>query len=310
MIGFRINVRASKVRGDMNAFTKHLRKVTEDVMTQEFCLTARAALKYAPPLVQAGGRGDTAAAGRVGEKAIDKDVRAIFAEKYSTLPAVFSSGKLAGSKSAFDKWRSKPFVSSSSTLLTKIYYDADPDRAYQKAKNIFHGKASRSKTLDNLGAMSKVHRQFRRNGRVVREGMPDKETKRYPYIVKEAMIRKYVKLRARAIGKLKSGWYELINRFGRGLVIFGRTVDAGAKGLPKYITRHQGPGYVRKNFAGHTLKITIRNEIGDNDGAGLRARTYDLVIRDRIAAVAKRPYQTYANKLVRNWNKNLKPGTA
>lgn len=310
MITFGIRVREDRVKGDLVRFRKYLNTVTGTLLKQEACLTARAALKYAPPLVVGGGQGDTAAAGKMGERAIDKDVRAIFAPPGSTLPAVFSREGLAGTRAAFNKWRQKPLIVSSSTLLSRIYYDADPDRAYQKAKNIFANKPSRSKTVANIGQMQIIHNSQRKNGRVVREGRPSKEVKSYPYIAKDSLIKQYIKRRALQVGKLKAGWWEIISKHGAGLVIFGRTVDAGAKGLPKYITRHKGPGLLQANLIGYSKKVSITNQIGDNDGAGMRTKTVALVVAHRLAAISKRPYQVYANRIVRNWNAGLPPGAS
>lgn len=306
MISLSVNVRSSKIRGDFNKFTEYLGKVTGDLLKQESCLTARAALKYAPPLVPGGGQGDTAAAGKTGERAIDKDVRAIFAPRGATLPSVFANGSTS-QKSAFTAWRKKPFLSSSSTLLTKIYYDPDPERAFKKASNLFKNKPNQSKELNNMGQMRVIHNGQRKNGRVVREGRPSKQIKRYPYIVKDSLIKQYVRVRAQEVGKLKSGWWEIISKHGRGLTIFGRVVDAGAKGLPKYITRHAGNGVLISQLSGQTKTITITNRIGDNDGAGLRTKTFALVVAERTGAIAKRPYQVYADRLVRNWNRNVPP---
>ena len=312
MIAFNFRPRGANMRADWSRFTRQMGALTESILMQEGCLTARAALKYAPPLVAGGGKGDTAAAGKMGERAIDKDVRAIFAVPNSTLPAVFSKSGLAGTKSAFTRWRSKPFHSTSSTLISKIYNDGDEERAYQKAKNIFANKPSRSKVINNAGQMRFIHEGQRKNGRVVREGRPNAEIKRYPYIVKDSIIKAYIKQRAQQIGKLKSGWWEIISTYGRGLVIFGRTVDAGAKGLPKYITRHGGNGTLVKNFGMNRpiKKVVITNRIGDNDGAGLRTKTFALVVAHRKAAIAKRPYQQYADKLVRNWNRSAPPNAS
>lgn len=307
MIGFRVVAKENRVKGDLNRFRKYLGKLTGDLLTQEACLTARAALLYAPPIVPDGGKGDTAAAGKTGERAIDRDVRLIFAPPGSTLQSVFSRAGLAGTRSAFRNWREKPFITSTSTLLSKIYYDYDEDRAYQRAKNLFYGKPNRSVAVANMGEMSRYHKAQRVNGQVYRQGRPDKQTKRYPYIAPEPLIKKYVKLRSRAVGKLKSGWWEIISNKGKNLVIFGRVVDAGAKALPKYITRHKGPGNFSANFSGHTKKVTITNRIGDSDSAGLRVDTFRLVVNHRREAIRKRPYQVYANRIVRNWNMMQRP---
>lgn len=307
MVTFSVRTNSKKVMGDMASYRLYLTGVVKTLVKQEACLTARSALKYAPPIVQNGGKGDTSAAGKSGERAIDKDVRAIFAEPGSTLASIFNKENRNGLFKDFLKWRAKPNAVASSTLISKIHSDDDVRRAFGKASNLFSSKPNRSKTVINIGQMSTIHKAQRKNGRVVREGRPDKETKRYPYIAKAPLINKYVKLRSRAIGKLKSGWWEIISKYGTNLVVFGRTVNAGAKGLPKYITRHKGPGRLSETKGGHSYKVQITNEIGDNDGAGLRTNTFMLVIRDRLAAIAKRPYQVYANRIVSNWNNNQRP---
>jgi hypothetical protein len=307
MITFAVRVKENRVKGDMAAFRRYLGELTGDLLKQEACLTARAALKYAPPLVASGGQGDKAAAGKMGERAIDKDVRAIFAPPGSTLASVFNRETRRGQFSDFMKWRAKPNTTASSTLLSRIHSDEDPNRAFAKAQNLYANGVNRSLTVDNIGKMSTLHKAQRKNGRVVREGRPDKQTKRYPNIAKDSLIRKYVQLRSRAVGKLKSGWWEIISRHGSNLVIFGRTVDAGSKGLPKFITRHKGPGTLSQTKAGNGYKVRVTNAIGNADAAGLRTNTYALVIRDRLAAIAKRPYQVYANRIVRNWNSRQRP---
>lgn len=306
MITFSVRVKENRVKGDMSAFRRYVGEVTANLTKQEACLTARAALKYAPPLVPTGGQGDTAQAGKMGERAIDKDVRAIFAPPGSTLQSVFKRNG-NGSMEDFISWRAKPLRAASSTLLMKIHQDEDVDRAFNRAQRLYSGTEDRSKKLDNMGAMSTIHKQQRKNGRVVREGRPSKEIKRYPFIVKEALIKKYIKLRSRAIGKLKSGWWHIISKYGSGINIFGRIVDAGAKGLPKYITRHIGPGNLTLAKGGNSYRVRITNQIGDADGAGLRAKTYKLVVAHRQGAISKRPYQVYANRLVRNWNTKQRP---
>ena len=176
MIGFSITVKSEKVRGDLKKFEDYLGKLTGDLLKQEACLTARAALKYAPPMVAGGGKGDTAAAGKMGERAIDKDVRAIFAPRESTLQAVFSQGR-AGSKSAFMKWKAGTPPNSTSRLINRIYEDGDTERAYKKALNIYGDGKSKSKSLNNAGQMRVIHEGQRKNGRVVREGRPSSENR-------------------------------------------------------------------------------------------------------------------------------------
>jgi hypothetical protein len=308
MITFGIRVKENKVKGDLGKFRTYLGKLTGDLLTQEACLTARAALKYAPPLVRTGGKGDTAEAGRMGIRAIDKDVKAIFATPGCTLGSIFIDGDHARSFKRFLDWRQRPLAASSSTLMSKLHGDDDVRRAYQRASNLYANKPNRSKYVTSVAEMVSLHNQERKNGRVVREGRPSAQVKRYPHIVANPVIlKKYIALRALQVGKLKSGWWQIIYTYGKNLNIFGRIVDAGAKGLPKYITRHSGNGALVKAFGGLSKKVSIKNELGDADGAGMRAKTFSLVLRHRQAAIAKRPYQQYANRIVRNWNNGQGP---
>lgn len=307
MITFGIRVKENRVKGDLGKFREYLAKMTGDLLKQEGCLTARAALIYSPPIVADGGKGDKAEAAKYGEKAIAMDVNAIFAPYGSTLQSVFRGGR-QGNMEDFLSWREKPLRASSSLLLKKIHEDSNVERAFKRAGQIYIGKEDRVRKVSNIGQMSTIHKSQRKNGRVVREGRPSKEIKRYPYITKQSLINRYVKLRSRAVGKLKSGWYSIINNYGRNLTIFGRTVDAGAKGLPKYITRFKGPGtLVLRKAGGNSQKLTITNAIGDNDGTGMRSGTEKEVRKHRRKAIEKRPYEQYAGRIVRNWNRMQRP---
>ena len=305
MITFAVRVNERKVRGDLIQFREYLGVTVGNILKQEGCLTARAALKYAPPLVVGGGKGDTPEAGRTGAKAINKDVRSVFAAPGTTLSSVFANAGMSP-RAAFNVWRNRP-LGNVSSLSKRIHSDGDADRAFRKAANLYQDKPSLSKPINNAGQMRLIHEGQRKDGRIVRAGGPSKEIKRHPFIAKESLIRQYVNKRALEVGKLKAGWWAVIDRHGRGLNIVGRIVDAGAKGLPKYITRHRFTGTMSLQLSGNSKKMSIVNPIGDNDQAGTRASTFNLVVAHRLAALSKRPYQDYANRIVRNWNNGQAP---
>lgn len=306
MITFAVRVKEDKVRGDLVKFREYLGTLTKSLLTQEACLTAKQALNYAPPIIDKGGQGFKKEAETWGNRAIDRDVRLIFARREATLPGVFSAGN-AGSKSAFTKWRANALGGEPPDIIKKIHSDPDPDKAYQKALSMFGDGKSKARFINNPGQMRLIHDGQRKKGTVKRWGGPSADIKRNPFIARDSVIRQYVKKRQLQVGKLKSGWWSIISNYGRGLVIFGRTVDSGQKNVAKYIKRHSGPGTLSLTVAGDTKRVQIVNRIGDSDGAGLRADTVRLVIKDRLAAIAKRPYQVYANRIVRNWNNSLPP---
>jgi hypothetical protein len=309
MIGISIVPRFSRVKGDLKAFRQHLSKLTGDLLTQEACLTARMAIKLTAPMAESGGQGDKKAAEIMGNRAIDKDVRAIFAPKHATLSAVFADGR-AAAKSRFIAWKEKNLPQSSSTLLSKIHADSDVERAFERASRLYLGKQPRNKVVSSPAQMKSLHDEQKYRGRVVRFGRPSKEVKRYPHVTSEANIKRYVKLRQLQVGKMKAGWWDIIDKHGRNLVIFGRTVDSGSKGIPKWIYRHSGGGNLSraKTIIGGNQRIRIRNDRGNAEGVGDERRTHAAVVSGRMMAISKRPYQTYANRLVRNWNNSQRPG--
>lgn len=306
MITFAIRPKENKVKGDLPKFREYLGKLTGNLLTQEACLTARAALIYSPPMVKSGGKGDKAEAGVMGERAIDKDVKSIFAAPHRTLSGVFY--QKAGSRARFARWRSLTNIKLKSSWMQDIFTDPDEDRSYQRAMMKLGMEPPRNKIADSMGQASSYHKRNRIKGRVTKFKGPDEQTKRYPVIIKEATLKKYVALRQKVVGKLKSGWYDIINTYGRNLVIFGRTVDSGAKGLPKYITRSRFKnGRLVKNMRGHSKRLLISNIYGDAEGAADERGTFDQVVKHRLGALSKRPYQVYADRLVRNWNKMQPP---
>ena len=308
MIALSIVPKFSRVKGDLKAFKQHLNKLTGDLLKQEACLTARMAIKLTAPMASTGGQGDKKVAEVMGNRAIDKDVRAIFAPKHATLSAVFADGR-APAKARFIAWRDKALPQSSSTLLSKIHADSDVERAFERAANLYLNKQPRNKSVDGVAEMKSLHDRERYRGRVVRFGRPSKQVKRYPHVTSEANIKRYVKLRQMQVGKMKSGWWDIINKHGRNLVIFGRTVDAGAKAMPKWIYRHSGGGTLQQasTILGGRHKVVIRNAKGNAEGVGDERRTHAAVVSGRMMAISKRPYQVYANRIVRNWNTNQRP---
>ncbi len=307
MISLNLVPKKTLIYGDFRDYRRYLRTLRGDLLKQEACLTARAALKFAPPLVEGGGKGDTAAAGRAGAEAVAADIKSIFATPGSTLSSVFSGSR--ASRANFIKWRQKEAPKNGTSLLRSLHSDDDEERAWDASRAIYSNRQGRHHTADNIGQMAKMHRAERRKGVVRRTGGPSHDVRRYPHIVRQALLNKYIKLRQKAVGKLKAGWWKIINTYGRNLTIFGRTADAGAKGLPSYITRHSlNTGTLLSIDTDRVGRITIRNEIGDADGAGMRADTTVFVLNYRRNQIASRPPQRHINRLVRNWNNSQRPG--
>jgi hypothetical protein len=313
VIALNLVPRKTRILGDFAEFKSYLRTLRGDLLKQEACLTARAAIKFTPPVIgtrdgkprTGGGEGDKARGGEWGMRAVDKDIRSIFAPPGSTLSSIFAGNRY--SRSHFAAWRSKNAPKNGPEFFQTLH-SADEDKSWEQAKNLYAGKPTRHKTADNIGQMATLHRKERRKGIIVRAGGPSPEVRAYPHIVKNALINKYIKLRQRAVGKMKAGWWKILNTYGRNLTIFGRTVNSGIKGLPAYITRHNmNTGSMLTVNTDRFGRIVITNSIGDAEGASMNNATAAFVIRYRQDQIAQRPPQVYVNRLVRNWNRMNRP---
>jgi hypothetical protein len=296
-----------KILGDLDEYQKHVNKLTKELLRQEACLVARAAMKFGPPMpVGAPSKGDTAKAGKQGEMAVKRDISSIVRDKKNSLSA--SVNVANGSYAEFLEWQNAPIKGHLGNIMMRIHQDSNSERAFQAAKNLMSGSIDRP-LLNSPGEIRNPHKlqlaQYR--GRITRNRGPSQDIKRSPYYASGGDIKTYIKSRQKMVGKLKAGWYAIQKKIGK-VSIRGLDVIAGQKGLPKYITRHtlSGLGAVTESGSGVNFKIRIDNKIGDAQGAATEARTMDKVLKYRSDQIKSRPPQKLIDRMCRNWNATQK----
>lgn len=296
-----------KIIGDLGEYQKHVNTLTKELLRQEACLVARAAMKFGPPQpVGSGGKGDSAKAGKQGEKAVKADIGSVVYDKKNSLQA--SVNVANGSYADFLDWQNAPIQGHLGNIMMRIHQDSNSERAFTAAKNLMSGSFARP-LLNSPSEIRNPHKAelIRFRGRIRRNRGPSVDIKRSPYFASARDIKAYTITRQKMVGLLKAGWYAVQKKIGK-VKIRGLDVIAGQKGLPKYITRHNlsALGSVTESGAGVNFKIKIDNKIGDADGAGSASRTMEKVMKYRDTQIKSRPPQKLIDRMCRNWNSTQK----
>lgn len=321
-ISLAINPSSSqRVAAMLGGTSSYLKAFVRDTLYQEAALTARAFMKFSPPMPKGGGFGDTHQAKKQGEKAIDRDIRSFVkqsANGIQQLGAIRNLGEAVGFESFLD-WRYTPASRIKHSILKKIHADEDINRAWEKFKNIT-ARASKpsgemGKPLKTGAELAQVHRSLKEKyrGRITRNNGPGSTLKKYPYILKENKIVHYIKQVQANVGTLNHYWWQVIQRIP---MIRIRGIDAlsAQKGVPNWVKRspyvNRAQGRIvdnAKNPVGGNASITIINPIGDIFGVAREAQTTQKVMQYRRAAMAKRPWQSVLDRAVQVANKGGKP---
>lgn len=301
-----------RVAASIGGVRSYLERFTRDVLYQESALAARAFMKFTPPIPKGGGMGDTTAAKKQGEIAVERDIRSFVRETPSgiqNLGAIVKMGEAMGYQ-AFLDWKTAGAKLIKNPILRKIHADQDVNRAWQKFKNLTNKAARPSgemgrpiKTVGELGQIhSKLKTQYQ--GRITQKGGPGAVLKRYPYLLKESRISQYVKDRKTHVGTMSHYWWTVLLKVP---MIRIRGIDAysGRKGVPAWIKRtpfvNRAPGEFIDNTGRRVTgasSVTIRNNIGDIFGVAREAKTKEKVTQYRLAAQAKRPWQNVLNAAI------------
>lgn len=297
-----------RVAGDVALYNEYLSRLTFNCVRHEAALCAIGFLRFTPPFKI---RTDSSEKGKsglgkddeaVGNEAVELDIRRIFRPTDSNLAGAVD--ETYGSMDAFMRWKRQRIPNGSNSIMAAIWKDADVERAYAKARNLFKTR-DRSRLLDNAGQMRAIHdaqlRAYR--GRIRRHRGPTDDIRKNPYLVEARVLNKYIELRQKQVGWLKAAWAKVVRSIGK-VELNGKMVTPGGGSyLARWITRHGagGGGHVAQDFARKRIKIV--NSVGDNDGVSSTADVTEHVVAWRnLNLNALNPYQKEIDKSVRLWN--------
>ena len=296
----------------MELFAKHLHGLRGDLLKQEAALTALEFINRTSPIKPEEGvsnAGLSQGAKKVGEGAVERDIRSIFkATDYMLAGAVDTA---YGSIEAFQKWKNRPLPKGSNDIIRRIWADQNVEGAYKFAQN-FMGKRDMSRGLDDISSLKTVHdrerNMSRRRGRIASKeaGGPSQNIKGppyKPYFANANVIEKYIKQKQQMVGKAKSGWWMVISKLGT-ININGRVQRPTGSKVPQWVRRNaQGThGFVSRQP--DNKKISITNLWGNvNNIAKENQDIVALVVNARNIRLGANPYmQRAVNQAVSMWN--------
>lgn len=275
-----------------------------DVYLEQAALMCRDSMVLTPPVVPAGGGGMTKDAKAAGENAILGDVHSVVVGQ--------RSGSLNGRRGRlFRKLGTAAFMNnpakfwklagentdlfSSNKLYARMFNKGfGTEKSFNKLKNYFTrigqeeaGNTFNRPTIESANGVKQVHEAFRKKfgGRIKKNGGPGINFWQRVE-AKDEVLRNYIKLRQRAVGKVKAGWVDTLAKLPKPKSLGGSRNNSGRAGIPVWIKRHQqSAGYVamtHQQAENMVLNLTIGNRNGDADYVATDADVKNLVYGNRV----------------------------
>ena len=280
----------------LNEYRLFSGKCMRDVLLEEAALTAREMMVFTPPLAAGGGKGLSKAAEVAGKTAVEKDIRSIFNSdkdpEGKSAFALMGMATVAGDRSLFDKARQEGTMTTKARGIFKgVLADPDPERAYRQFSNrfraAFEAKAGQGLVRDLRSTHASMLQKYA--GRVRKNGGPGIAKELRP-MAEEAALKAYIKKEQARVGRLKSGWFDVIMSLPKPTTP-GVQKTYGIKGVPAWVVRNsQSNGYL--TFSGNqetaNFGLIIGNRIGDNDNVATDATTLNKVMAIRTGKLFKR----------------------
>ena len=272
------------------------RQSLKDVGLKNAALMCRESMMLTPPM----GRdknGLMVQAQRAGERSINLDVRKIFiasSARKGITPLLILTERLAystkyGSPSEFRsllQGAARSALMQGTRILKAIANDYDDERAFKKAKNYFAKSITRKSEYGSMGYVRDLypmHQAYRERmgGRFTRGGRPVSPLRNWrdkEIVQEDSEISEYVASRTSSVGKLKAGWFKVLQMLPSPSSREGKT-NFGTGGIPAYIKRHPGTaGYMTLVEADNVFSLVIGNGIADKNRVSTDADVKSTVL--------------------------------
>jgi hypothetical protein len=272
------------------------RQSLKDVGLKNAALMCRESMMLTPPM----GRdknGLMVQAQRAGERSINRDVRKIFiasSARKGITPLLILTERLAystkyGSPSEFRsllQGAARSALMQGTRILQAIANDYDDERAFRKAKNYFAKSITRKSEYGSMGYVRDLypmHQAYRERmgGRFTRGGRPVSPLRNWrdkEIVQEDSEISEYVASRTSSVGKLKAGWFKVLQMLPSPSSREGKT-NFGTGGIPAYIKRHPGTaGYMTLVEADNVFSLVIGNGIADKNRVSTDADVKSTVL--------------------------------
>ena len=246
---------------------------------------------YTPPFVDGSWQGTTKAAELAGRGALSRDINRIFkpidARGRSgpgiVLKRLATAARLGRMSDYFDAQNDAKGINFDSEVVNKIVRDPDPVRGFYKAKNWFNNYTVHEMTKLTKGLeaseLRPIHEKLktRRRGRM--KVFKADTALGYHLVKSKTILNNYIAERMTQIGKLKSGWWRVMQTLPKPKKRGTSGSVGGLRNIASYIKRHGGSaGYQTTNFTPGNYSVIIGNLIGDTDAVASRVGAQDLAL--------------------------------
>lgn len=271
----------------LTAFAQEVGYTIEYAALREAALMCRDAIVFTPPFKMGGGGGETKQAELVGKRAVDRDINSLFVAKNDKVKAagamLLNNLASAAKRRNFGEFTkamqaaNDKAIQFDAIIPNKIVADSDTLRAYRKAQNFFNQSSGQpgNATVTDLRP---VHNRFKR---LTRQGKTKIEKGRGDYMGKflvdsKADLKTYIKERQAEVGKLKSGWWNVMQALPKPKK---KGVDQtfGRKGVAGYVKKFPGNDFHTIYRSDKAVMLRFGNTIGNADQKASKNNVLGLV---------------------------------
>lgn len=259
---------------------------------------------YTPPFVDGSWQGTTKAAEMAGRGALTRDINRIFKPmdaRARSGPAIAlnrlaTAARLGRMSDFFDAQEMSKGITFDSEVVNKIVRDPNPTRGFYKAKNYFSQysvqdvrKMGKGLEADELRPIHEALKSKRKGRMKIHKPAT---ALGYHLVKSKGVLNAYIKERMAMIGKLKSGWWRVMQTLPKPKKRGRSGSVGGVRDIASYIKRHGGSaGYQTTNFTKDNFSVVIGNLIGDTDAVATRTNAPGLAMLQsdtRMASELKR----------------------
>lgn len=292
-----VHTNVTSFNNALSAFAQEVGWTIEYTALREAALMCRDAIVFTPPFKQGGGGGETKQAELVGRRAVERDINQLFVAKNDK--AKVAGAMLLNNLASAAKRRnfgefttamraaSDKAIQFDAIIPNKIVADSDTLRAYRKAQNFFNqssGQPGNAMVTD----LRPIHNKFKR---LTRQGKTKIDRGHGDYLGKflvgsKAELKSYIKERQDEVGKLKSGWWNVMQVIPKPKK---KGVDQtfGRKGVAGYVKKFPGNNFQRLYSTQKAVNYSFGNMIGNADEKGSKNNVISLVYNQALLRIER-----------------------
>lgn len=277
-----------------------------DVYLEQGALCCRDSMILTPPIIKAGGDGMSKTAQTIGDNAVKGDVHSVLVGERSgsvngrrgRLFRKLGTASFMNNPAKFWKLAGdNPDLFAGNALYARMFNKGfGTEKSFNRLKNYFTrigqqeaGNTFNRPTIDSMDGVRQVHMAARNKfgGRIRKNGGPGIEFWQRVE-AKDSVLKEYIKMRQRAVGRIKSGWIDTLAKLPKpqGLSGPASRKNAGRSGIPAWIKRHHNSDGIvvmsRRQVGEMVFELRLGNRNGDNDGVATDADVKNLVYGNRV----------------------------